>query len=637
MMKNRKNMFAKITLLLGLVFMVVVSCDRDLSEDAELAGLPTNGDIFIDGFTSGDLNYAPYAGSYLEAFTVDTETKYEGNAGMRFDVPNVGDPNGAFAGAAFFLNSGRDLSGYDALTFWAKGSEARTINSIGFGQDFGENKYEAELSGGLQLTTFWRKYTIPIPDPSKLTDERGMFWYAEGAENGTGFTFWIDELQFENLGTIAQPRPSILGGIDDTQQSFIGAGLTIIGLTQTFNLESGIDRTVAAAPAYFEFTSSNPNVATVNEFGVVNIIAGGTTVITATLGGLDAAGSLTLESLGDFSQAPTPTQDQANVISIFSDAYTNVPVDFFNGFWQPFQTTLSEDFVVNGDNILNYTNFNFVGNQFSNPTVNASDMSFAHFDVFIPGTLDPGAQLKITIRDFGVDGADGGGDDTNMSTTLVSSGLTEGGWSSFDIPLTLANKDNLGLFIYENNGTNLTNFYLDNIYFWGVPSSPTVAAPTPTDPAANVISLFSDTYTDVTVDTWRTPWSAAATIFEDVTVAGNATKKYTDLGFVGIETTSTTVDASAMTHFHLDVWSPDFTSFNIKLVDFGADNAFGGGDDSEHEVSIPNPNQGEWVSLDIPLSSFTGLTSTSNIAQYVLVGQPFETTDVFIDNMYFRN
>ena len=122
-----------------------------------------------------------------------------------------------------------------------------------------------------------------------------------------------------------------------------------------------------------------------------------------------------------------------------------------------------------------------------------------------------------------------------------------------------------------------------------------------------------------------------------MTVDGNAAKKYTDLGFVGIETTSSTVDASAMTHFRLDIWSPDVTTFNIKLVDFGPDNAFGGGDDSEHEISIPNPNQGEWVSLDIPLSDFTGLTSTSNIAQYILVGQPFEVTDVFIDNMYFRN
>jgi hypothetical protein len=39
------------------------------------------------------------------------------------------------------------------------------------------------------------KVIIPIPDASKLTLEKGMFWYAEGPENGNGYTFWIDELK----------------------------------------------------------------------------------------------------------------------------------------------------------------------------------------------------------------------------------------------------------------------------------------------------------------------------------------------------------------------------------------------------------------------------------------------------------
>jgi hypothetical protein len=33
-----------------------------------------------------------------------------------------------------------------------------------------------------------------------------MFWYAEGPENGNGYTFW---LMYEKLGTVAQPRPAI--------------------------------------------------------------------------------------------------------------------------------------------------------------------------------------------------------------------------------------------------------------------------------------------------------------------------------------------------------------------------------------------------------------------------------------------
>ena len=65
--------------------------------------------------------------------------------------------------------------------------------------------------------------------PTKLIAERGMFWYAEGPENGKGYTFWIDELKFEKLGTIAQPKPAIFKGVDVNENSFIGLNGTIDG------------------------------------------------------------------------------------------------------------------------------------------------------------------------------------------------------------------------------------------------------------------------------------------------------------------------------------------------------------------------------------------------------------------------
>jgi hypothetical protein len=40
--------------------------------------------------------------------------------------------------------------------------------------------------------------------------------------------------------------------------------------------------------------------------------------------------------------------------------------------------------------------------------------------------------------------------------------------------------------------------------------------------------------------------------------------------FCGIEATSKPINASAMTHFHTDIWSSDLTEFKVKLVDFGA-------------------------------------------------------------------
>ncbi|MDP4989517.1 MAG: glycosyl hydrolase family 16, partial [Polaribacter sp.] len=167
-------------------------------------------------------------------------------------------------------NGGRDLSKYDALTFWAKASKAATINDIGFGQDFGQNKFQVSKRG-LRLTTNWVKYTIPIPDASKLKQEKGMFWYAEGPENGDGYSFWIDELQFEKLGTIAQPRPSILNGDNISVNTFIGVNINVADLNQTFNLGTGEDISISSAPGYFIFSSSNPSVASVSETGVVEV------------------------------------------------------------------------------------------------------------------------------------------------------------------------------------------------------------------------------------------------------------------------------------------------------------------------------------------------------------------------------
>lgn len=163
-------------------------------------------------------------------------------------------------------------------------------------------------------------------------------------------------------------------------------------------------------------------------------------------------------------------------------------------------------------------------------------------------------------------------------------------------------------------------------------SSPVVAAPTPTDVPSNVISLFSDAYDNVAVDSWRTAWSNS--LFVDDFADGNPVKKYVALDYVGIETVTNQLDITEMTHFRFDLWTPNATTFRAKLVDFGPDGVFGN-DDVEHEIPWENPAQGEWITYDIPLSDFTGLTQTSNIAQLIFSGLPTGDVTAFIDNVYF--
>ena len=92
-----------------------------------------------------------------------------------------------------------------------------------------------------------------------------------------------------------------------------------------------------------------------------------------------------------------------------------------------------------------------------------------------------------------------------------------------------------------------------------------------------------------------------------------------------------------MTHFHTEIYTGNATEFKIKLVDLGPDGVYAGDDLSEHEVVIDNLPQNQWVSLDIPLSDFTGLQDRAHIGQLIYSGIPTGEADVYLDNIYFHN
>jgi hypothetical protein len=465
-MKNNKLNPIKTIFILALLVFSNTGCERELSDDATLSNFSKNPEVFIDGFSAG-LGYGAFGGSKYSAFTVDTETKYKGTASMRFDVPSEGDPAGSYAGGVFIDGSGRNLTDYDALTFWIKGSKAATINEVGFGTDFGLNKYNVMMQN-VSIGTNWQKVIIPIPDASKLTQEKGMFWYSEGPEGGLGYTFWIDNVMYEKLGTLAHGQASIKNGANVTETTFVGVKSNMDGAKATFNMPNGINQSVIISPAYLDFTSSNPTVASVNDAGLVTSLSAGTSNITATFNGTPATGRLTVNCNGTFVHAPRPSRSQANVISLFSDAYTNVPVNYYNGYWQPWQTTVSNDFSVSGDNILSYGIFNFVGIEFSAPTINANNMTHFHLDVYFPGAVTSGRQLRVIVVDFGANGAYSGGDDTRHSTTITTPTLVSQNWVSIDIPFSampgLASRSHLAQIILEGGDGSV--LYVDNMYFY---------------------------------------------------------------------------------------------------------------------------------------------------------------------------
>ena len=148
-----------------------------------------------------------------------------------------------------------------------------------------------------------------------------------------------------------------------------------------------------------------------------------------------------------------------------------------------------------------------------------------------------------------------------------------------------------------------------------------------------------DVYTDAAIDTYSPDWDAAD--LTDFDIDGDNILLYTNVTYAAIVFETATINASSMDYLHVDVWVPASVSLiGVKLIDYGADGEFGGGDDSEKELymhpgSVPALTPGSWSSLDIPLADFMvpgGLQARATLAQLYLTGS---NITIFADNIYF--
>ena len=573
--------------------------------------------VFEDNYAPG-VSFVPFGGS-VNTLSIDMAVKYSGTASLKIPVTS------GYTGGALVSAAPSDLSAYNAITFWAKNDMPYLLDGVGIGNNSTTTVYACERNG-INVTSTWTKFFIPIPVAAKLTAESGLFHFAEGSGEGS-YNIWIDEIKYENVtgGIIGTPTASFA---TETIAKNVGDNFNANGTTSTYPVNS-VNQSMQTARAYFTWSSSNMSVATVNAMGVGTALAAGTTNVTAMLGSVAAGGTLTVNVTaapsGPATAAPTPpARSAADVISIFSGAYTDLGgTDFFPNWGQ---NTVVTEVNIAGNPTKKYTSLNYQGVQFAS-SINASAFGKLHLDIWTPDCtafevflISPGNERGVVVTP------------------------TIGGWKSVDIDVNSTNYPTVNLsdiiqFKFVGTPGSGSTVYLDNIYFYksGPPPAmaPTVAAPTPTRTSNGVISLFSNAYTNVPVDTWLTGWSPGATVLTDTLIAGNSTKRYTNVSFLGVEFTAPTVNATNMDFMHIDIWTPNASVFKLKLVDFGANGIYdGGGDDREHEVTYNNPIQGSWISYDIPFTSFTGLTTRGHLAQMILSGSG---STLFIDNVYFYN
>ena len=164
-----------------------------------------------------------------------------------------------------------------------------------------------------------------------------------------------------------------------------------------------------------------------------------------------------------------------------------------------------------------------------------------------------------------------------------------------------------------------------------VVATPASAAAAPTAAAADVSSIYSDTYENVANTDYYPGWGQA-TQFNEISVDGNNVLGYSQLDYQG--NTFDGIDLEGKSTFHIDVYSSEIDVLRIYLINTkGAS-----GDGFEISVSKPLKN-GAWTSLEIPLAEFEGfVASGGNLDQikYELgdEGTATGTKSFFIDNIY---
>lgn len=414
--------------------------------------------VFLDEYNAG-VSFADFGGA-TNAVTVDATTLNNG----RKTIKAVITGSGGYSGGALVAATPRNLSTFNALTFWAKASVAKSSLKVGIGNNAANTLFNAE-SIGIPLTTTFTKFIIPVPNPSKFTAADGLFHFADGPNN---YTVWFSDIQYETL-PVAQLAaateatagwPSLTIAIGSPQQ--ISPAPNTVRYTTPALPNGGILSDVAWR--WYTLTSSNPAVATVSADGLVTGVSAGTATISATMNGLTVAGTapitVTVPLAVPTTIAPAPTRASADVISLFTTVYTNRGVDTWRTGWSANNNELTDPFAVSGRNIKKYSLFNFVGVEYGIATpaniVDATTMTHFHVDLWSP---NPPSNIEIQL----VNDAAG----TAAIGKYQTGQLGTGSWISLDIPLanftglTVRNKLQQLLFV----ASSPTVIYVDNVYF----------------------------------------------------------------------------------------------------------------------------------------------------------------------------
>lgn len=307
---------------------------------------------------------------------------------------------------------------------------------------------------------------------------------------------------------------------------------------------------------------------------------------------------------GPLTPAPNPETDATFVVSIFSDFYTNISGVNYNPFWnQETKTTIES---INGNSMIKYSDLNFQGTDFGS-RIDVTEMKNLQFDYW----TDDATTLQMYLISPGPK-------QKPYDITVVKKN-----WQRVVISLrTYADVVNLTevfQLMLVGNGT----VYMDNIYFWGdgnPTDRPVVAAKEPDADPADLISIFSDSYENISSVNVNPFWNQA-TITTLENIDNNSVLKYSELNYQGTDF-GTSIDVTGMEWFQFDYWTANSTGFQMYLISPGP---------KEKPFDI-NIEFDQWNTVKIPLSFYSDKVNLEEVIQLKVVGNG----TLFLDNLLFR-
>ena len=429
---------------------------------------PATAAVFQNNYASGVAFTGFDGANSTPVMTVDSSTTNPANsltASLKIVVPSSNPDN--YVGGILLAATPQNLSAFNALTFWAKTNGPTTTTfKVGIGQDGSATTtaYQAEVIG-FSITSAWKKFVVPLPNPSKFAANSGLFYFADGDNN---YTVWLNDIQYETLS----PAPVASSAVGNFPSVSVPAGSTSTALSSPngsapntigfSGLPSGFENNVGWG--WYTLTSSNPAAATVSNTGLITGVAAGTSTITATMGSIAVSGStsVTVTAAAPPPSGPTaPTAAAAApanpvLFSILTNSGSDIAgTDFFPNWGQATQYSATP---VAGVETAGYTVLNYEGIQFAS-NLNVSTASHIHIDVWTPN-----------VTSLGFDLISPGPAQFQSVNSLSVATVATAGWNSIDLPLsTFTGVDLTNLIQLSFTALAPTSggtIYVQNIYFW---------------------------------------------------------------------------------------------------------------------------------------------------------------------------